>query len=136
LPKNYIELPFHKSSLINGLSRQFKDAFMTNLHVRSAGLRHQVGHGIGISATESIEGNRLALPTATASYEYPLSYETAYRALGLAEDAAAVKNILSIAAVMEARARASNNRGLELDAIELRFHAECRLDDMIADHKC
>jgi hypothetical protein len=109
---------------------------MTNLHVRSAGLRHQVGHGIGISATESIEGNRLALPTATASYEYPLSYETAYRALGLAEDAAAVKDILSIAAVMEARARASNNRGLELDAIELRFHAECRLDDMIADHKC
>ena len=65
-----------------------------------------------------------------------MSYETAYRALGLAEDAAAVKNILSIAAVMEARARASNNRGLELDAIELRFHAECRLDDMIADHKC
>jgi hypothetical protein len=109
---------------------------MTNLHVRSAGLRHQVGHGIGISATESIEGNRLALPTATASYEYPLSYETAYRALGLAEDAAAVKNILSIAAVMEARARASKSRGLELDAIELRFHAECRLDDMIADHKC
>jgi len=101
---------------------------MTNLHVRSAGLRHQVGHGIGVSVTAS--------RTATAPYEYPMSYETAYRALGLAEDAAAVKNILSIAAVMEARARASNNRGLELDAIELRFHAECRLDDMIADHKC
>ena len=101
---------------------------MTNLHVRSAGLRHQVGHGIGVSVT--------APRTATAPYEYPMSYETAYRALGLAEDAAAVKDILSIAAVMEARARASKSRGLELDAIELRFHAECRLDDMIADHKC
>jgi hypothetical protein len=101
---------------------------MTNLHVRSAGLRHQVGHGIGVSVTAS--------RTATAPYEYPMSYETAYRALRLAEDPAAVKDILSIAAVMEARARASKSRGLELDAIELRFHAECRLDDMIADHKC
>jgi hypothetical protein len=109
---------------------------MTNLHVRSAGLRHQIGNGIGVSVTPSIEGNRPAPRTATAPYEYPMSYETAYRALRLAEDPAAVKDILSIAAVMEARARASNNRGLELDAIELRFHAECRLDDMIADHKC
>jgi hypothetical protein len=51
---------------------------MTNLHVRSAGLRHQVGHGIGVSVT--------APRTATAPYEYPMSYETAYRALRLAED--------------------------------------------------
>jgi len=41
---------------------------------------------------------------------------------------------LSIAGAMGARARASNDRGLELDAIELRFHAECRLDDMVTDH--
>ena len=109
---------------------------MTHLHVGSASLRHQVGRDIGVSATQSIEGNRPAPRTATATYEYPMTYETAYRALGLAEDVAAVKDILSIAAVMEARARASNDRSLELDAIELRFHAECRLDDMIADHKC
>jgi hypothetical protein len=109
---------------------------MTNLHVRSVRLRNQVGHGSGVSATESIQSNRPAPRASTATYEYPMSYETAYRALSLAEDAAAVKDILSIAAVMEARARASNHRSLELDAIELRFHAECRLDDMIADHKC
>jgi len=47
-----------------------------------------------------------------------------------------VEDILSIAAVMEARARARNDRSLELDAIELRFRSECRLDDMITDHKC
>jgi hypothetical protein len=64
-----------------------------------------------------------------------MSYETAYRALGSAKDIAAVNDILAIAALMEVHARAANDRGLELDAIELRFHAECRLDDMVTDSK-
>jgi hypothetical protein len=70
----------------------------------------------------------------SAPSEYPMTYETAYRALGSAKDIKAVNHILAIVAAMEAKARASNDRSLELDAIELRFHAECRLDDMVADH--
>jgi hypothetical protein len=110
---------------------------MSNLHARLASPRPAtadadlcaVTSGIGLSGT--VAGHRPAPRPAT--YEYPMSYETAYRALGLAKDIAAVNDILSIAAVMETDARTSNDRSLELDAIELRFHAECRLDDMVTD---
>jgi hypothetical protein len=110
---------------------------MSNLHARPASPRPAtadlcaVTSGIGLSRT--VAAHRAAPRPAT--YEYPMSYETAYRALGLAKDVTAVSDILSIAAVMETQARVSNDRSLELDAIELRFHAECRLDDMVTDHK-
>jgi hypothetical protein len=109
---------------------------MSNLHVSpnarpaaiAAGLL-EVTFGLGLSETAA--GNRPVARAAT--YQFPMSYETAYRALGLATTVAAVNDILSIAAAMEARARTSNDRSLELDAIELRFHAECPLDDMVTD---
>jgi len=64
---------------------------------------------------------------------YEIAYEDAFQRLVLAETVSDVKDILSIAAEMETHARKFSDRGLELDAIELRFHAECRLDDMTAD---
>jgi hypothetical protein len=51
----------------------------------------------------------------------------------VAKNATDVLQIVSIAAAMEEYARKHNDRSLELDAIELRFHSECRLDDMISD---
>ncbi len=58
------------------------------------------------------------------------TYEAACRALALANNIAEVNDVLSIAAAMEAHARQANDRSLELDGVELRFHAECRLDQM------
>ena len=110
---------------------------MSNLHVRPAPSPATVAVSLlevasGLGLPDAAAG-QMSVPR-TATYQYPMSYEQAYQALGLANDIAAVNDILSIAAAMESRARASNDRGLELDAIELRFHAECRLDDMATDH--
>jgi hypothetical protein len=110
---------------------------MSNLHVGPNPRPATVAVGLlkvtsANGSPDASEGH-LAAPRA-ATYQYPMSYEEAYRALGLANDIAAVNDILSIGAAMESRARASNDRGLELDAIELRFHAECRLDDMGTGH--
>jgi hypothetical protein len=64
---------------------------------------------------------------------FAVTYEVACRALAMSKNVAAVKDILSIAAAMDAYARQTSDRSLEWDAIELRFCAECRLDQMIAD---
>jgi hypothetical protein len=63
----------------------------------------------------------------------PVTYEAARRTLAAAKNVADVKNILAVAATMGAFARRLDDRSLEWDAIEFRFRAECRLDDMIAD---
>jgi hypothetical protein len=114
---------------------------MRNLHLSTHSARpivaadlYQVAPGIGALGTERTESSPLLPPSPT--YQYPVSYETAYRALASAQAVVEVNDILSIAAAMEAHARQTNDRGLELDAIELRFHAECRLDDMITDRNC
>src|SRR5215470_20214243 len=64
---------------------------------------------------------------------YETAYEDAFQRLSLAESISDVNDILSIAGAMERHARTFSDRALELDAIELRFHAECRLDDITAD---
>ena len=97
---------------------------------------YQVATRTGASGAQRTESNPLGPPIATATYQYPVTYEIAYRALASAKAVAEVNDILSIAAVMEAHARQTDDRSLELDAIELRFHAECRLDDMTTDHNC
>jgi hypothetical protein len=109
---------------------------MSNLHARRTSpaivTADLVVSRIGLHRTDLPADDRHA--PRSAKSEYPMTYETAYRALGSAKDIMAVNHILAIAAAMEANARASNDRSLELDAIELRFHGECRLDDMAADH--
>jgi hypothetical protein len=114
---------------------------MRNLHLRTPSARpiiaadlYRVAPGVGALGTERTENDPLPPPSQT--YQYPVSYEIAYRALASAQAVAEVNDILAIAAAMEAHARHTNDRGLELDAIELRFHAECRLDDMITDRNC
>ncbi len=95
-----------------------------------------------VSETRSVAAQKIAtckdkgpaLPTVATSDEYAGTYEVASRALRTARNVSEVKGILSMAAMMEAYARQANNRVLELDAIELGFHAECRLDQMTADH--
>jgi len=75
----------------------------------------------------------LAAKVRPAIDSYETAYEDALQRLTLAESISDVNDILSIAGAMEAHARTFSDRGLELDAIELRFHAECRLDDITAD---
>jgi hypothetical protein len=84
----------------------------------------------GIDALKAMTlGSGLMPQSPRVACLYPITYEAAYQALNRAASVAEINDILHIAAAMEDFAKKSRDRHLELDAIELRFHAECRLDD-------
>ena len=62
--------------------------------------------------------------------EHPMSYEAISRVLAHATTIGEVNELLSWIGEMAAHAQSFNDRALELDAVELRFNAECRLEDM------
>jgi len=93
----------------------------------------QVSVRLGDLEVHRSRAAELAAKIRPAIDSYETAYEDAVQRLTLAESISDVNDILSIAAAMETHARTFSDRGLELDAIELRFHAECRLDDITAD---
>ena len=89
----------------------------------------------GIAALKVVlpGGNSLLQQAATAEDRYAGTYEAACRTLAVSGNIAEVTNILAVADAMDAHARQAGDRTLEWDAIELRFHAECRLDQLTAE---
>jgi hypothetical protein len=75
----------------------------------------------------------MAATSAVTVHTHEITYEAAFHALMAATSVVEVENVLATAALMNVFARQLNDRALELDPIELRFHAESRLDDMIED---
>ena len=85
------------------------------------------------SKIKTHEAEGLSPKAAASNCQYPITYEAAYLALNTATWVHEVNNILHVAAAVKIFARNCNDRSIELDAIELGFLAECRLDDLTSD---
>jgi hypothetical protein len=117
--------------------------FMDNLQVEMTIAPHataaaaavelrQVDDAPGIAAMQvEMPGGKVRAAKAEAAIDPCLvGYETAFRALTVAKSAAEIRDILLIADAMDAYARKTNDRSIELVAIELRFYAEGRLNQV------
>ena len=97
------------------------------LVIDSPGLAARQGEVPGINAVVPLPG--------TAIDQYEATYESARQALAVAKNVPEVKDVLSIAAAMNAYAQKAQDRSLESDAFELRLRAERRLGQMMAAQK-